>query len=45
MATVLIGFSAQEQTTLVMALAGYLVGAALLLTALTRNGMAWRFWG
>ena len=39
MAAVLIGFSSQEQTTLMMATCGYLVGAALLLTALAR--MAW----
>ena len=45
MAAVLIGFSSQEQTTLIMATAGYLAGAALLLTALTRNRMAWRSWG
>ena len=44
MAAVLIGFSAQEQTTVVMAMAGYLVGTALLLTVLIGNDLAWRFW-
>jgi hypothetical protein len=44
MAAVLIGFSSQEQTTVVMAMAGYLVGTALLLTALIRNDMGRRFW-
>ncbi|HEY7532251.1 MAG TPA: hypothetical protein VH681_05635 [Nitrospiraceae bacterium] len=34
---VLIGFSFQEKTTVIMAMAGYLVGTALILTALARN--------
>ena len=45
MAAVLIGFSSQEQTTVVMAMAGYLVGTGLLLTALIRNDLGRRFWG
>lgn len=44
LAAVLIGFSFQEQTTVIMAMAGYLVGTALLLTALARNGKPWQSW-
>jgi hypothetical protein len=43
-AAVLIGFSSQEKTTVIMALTGYLVGAALLLTALARNARPWQLW-
>lgn len=37
LAAALIGFSSQEETTVIMAMAGYLAGTALLLTALARN--------
>jgi hypothetical protein len=44
LAAVLIGFSSQEQTTVIMAMAGYLAGTALLFTALFRNGKPWQLW-
>jgi hypothetical protein len=44
LAAMLIGFSSQEQTTVIMAVTGYLAGTALLLTAFARNGKPWQLW-